>query len=148
MNLKAKNIMETDIISINEDDSVYEAIELLLNNKINCLPIQDKERLLKGIVTETDLIYVDKKLNPSSYYAYGEANVPINTRILNKSLTELKTLKIKEVMTSKLISVQEDTELEKIIDIIVNKGIKTIPVIKDLKIIGIVTRKNILKYYL
>ncbi|MCC5909788.1 MAG: CBS domain-containing protein [Clostridiaceae bacterium] len=148
MSLIAKEIMKKEVVTINENSSVYEAIEVLVSRNISCLPIIDDEGNVKGIVSETDLVYVDKKLNPSSYYAYSNVNVPVDTRILQKDISRLKTLGIKEVMTKKVLTIQEDTPLENIIDIIINKGIKTIPVVKDAKIIGIVTRKYILKYYI
>ncbi|AOT69914.1 CBS domain-containing protein [Geosporobacter ferrireducens] len=148
MKLTAKDIMTTEVIWINEDSSAYEAIEILVSLNVNCLPVLNGNGILTGVVTETDLVYIDKKLNRSSYYAYGELNVPIDIRVLNKDLSGLKKITVKEVMTKKLITVKEDASLEKIIDIIINKGIKTIPVINDSKVVGIITRKNILKYYL
>ncbi|KAB3539694.1 CBS domain-containing protein [Alkaliphilus pronyensis] len=148
MNLKARDIMVKEVKSINGDCSVYKAVELLINSNINCLPVLDRDNCFIGIVTETDLLYVDKKLNPSSFYAYSEANIPINRRILKDSINELKSLKISQIMTTEVVSVDEDATIEELIDIIVNKGIKTIPVLKNNRLIGIVTRKNILKYYL
>ncbi|MEW9124072.1 MAG: CBS domain-containing protein [Thermotaleaceae bacterium] len=148
MNLTAEDIMTKDFHAVDEDSSVHEAIERLLDSDINCLPVVDGEESLKGIVTETDLLYVDKKLNPSDYYAYGEPYVPINTRILNENLNELRSLRISEVMTEKVVTVKLDTPLIQILDIIVNQAIKTIPVVEEGKLLGIVTRRNILKYYL
>ncbi|SDK09535.1 CBS domain-containing protein [Natronincola ferrireducens] len=148
MELTAKDIMTKDVITIKEDNSIYDAIETLISLNINCLPVLNNEGILTGIVTETDLVYVDKKLNESSYYAYSKLHVPIDSRNLNKNSNRFKDLTIKDVMTKKPRTVKEDTSLDKIIDIIINKGLKTIPVVKDSKVIGIITRKNILKYYL
>ncbi|AKL95997.1 CBS-domain-containing membrane protein [Clostridium aceticum] len=148
MALVAKHIMIKDIICISEDSSTYEAIEILVSSEANCIHVLNSEGLLVGIVTETDLVYVDKKLNASVHYAYTELDVQIDTRALNTDLDRFKSIKIKDVMTTKLVTVKEDTPLEKIIDIIINKGIKTIPVVRDSKVIGMISRKNILKYYL
>lgn len=147
MNLIAKDIMTKEVITIKEDCSVYEAIEILLMNRINCLPVVTAEGILVGMVTETDLIYVDRKLNPSFHYAYSDLNVQVNKRILERDIKNMKEIKVKDIMSKKLETVNEEASLEKVIDIIINKKIKTIPVIKDSKVSGIVTRRDILKYY-
>ncbi|WP_026478652.1 CBS domain-containing protein [Alkaliphilus transvaalensis] len=148
MELNAKNIMTTEVVTVNEDASVYEGMELLISTNTNCLPVVDSFGKLLGIVTETDLIYIDKKLSGDSHYAYAEMNTPVDLRVLKNDLSRLNNIKIGQVMTTKLITVREDTSLEKILDIIINKKIKTIPVVTDTEIVGIITRKNILKYYL
>ena len=148
MDIKAKDIMTNEVISIEENSILYEAMKKLYSSNINCLPVLDEEGCLKGIVTETDFIYLDKKLNANSYYAYAESNIPVNKKVLVQNLSKIKTLKVKDIMTTKLTVIEEDESLEKIIDIIINKGIKTIPVVQDSKVTGIVTRKNILTYYL
>ena len=148
MDIRVKDIMTKEVITIGEDDVLYDAMKKLYSTNVNCLPVLDERSYLKGIVTETDFIYLDKKLNANSYYAYAESNIPVNKKVLAQNLEEIKTLKVKDIMTTKLTVVDEDESLEKIIDIIINKGIKTIPVVKDSKLVGIVTRKNILTYYL
>jgi CBS domain-containing protein len=148
MSLIAKEIMLKDFQTISEEHTAYEAIIKLLERKISILPVVNDEGFLLGIISETDLVYVDRKLNPSSYYAYEEANVPVSIRILNKDLSRLSTLQVKDIMTRKVVTVKETTPLEEIIHLIINEGIKTIPVVKDSKITGIITRKCILQYYI
>lgn len=147
MTLIAKDMMIKNVRTINEGSSVYEAIQILISLNENCLPVLNSRGILTGIVTETDLVYIDKKLNESSYYAYSYLYIPIDPNALERNVDRLKNHQIKDVMTRKLITVKENTPLEKIIDIIVNKAIKTIPVVKDSKLIGLITRKSILKYY-
>jgi len=148
MDLKVSDIMTKEVITVKAESNVYEAIELLLKNKINCLPVVDDEGRLIGMVTETDLIYVDRKLNPSFHYAYSELNVPVNKRILERDIKNMKEIKIKDIMSTRLTTLRETSSLEHAIDIVINKKVKTIPVLRESKVCGIVTRRDILKYYL
>lgn len=148
MDLLAKDIMTEKVITITEDSNVYEAIEKLLTYKINCLPVVDNNKELVGMVTETDLVYIDRKLNPSFHYAYSELNVTVSKKILEKDISKMKEIKIRQIMSDKVIALKEDSAIENVIDIIINKKIKTIPVIKDSKLRGIITRRDILKYYI
>lgn len=149
MSLLAKEIMLDKFETIQEEASAYEAIKTIVEQNINILPVVDEKHCIKGIISETDLVYVDKRLNIASYYApYEEATVPIDIRILNRDIKRMKSLKMKEIMITKVISVSEDTSLEEIIDIVINQGVKTIPVVKDKKAIGMITRKCLLNYYI
>ncbi|QUH26038.1 CBS domain-containing protein [Serpentinicella alkaliphila] len=148
MDLFARDIMTKKVITVTKDNSVYEAIEKLLTYKINCLPVVDEEGHLIGMVTETDLVYVDRKLNPSNHYAYSELNVPVNKRILERDISHMKDIKIGDVMSKTLTTLREDSTLESAIDIMINKKIKTIPVLNNSKVCGIITRRDILKFYI
>ncbi|AOY78019.1 HPP family protein [Clostridium formicaceticum] len=71
MNLTAKDIMTKDVIFINEDNSIYEAIKVLVSVDVNCLHVLNSEGILVGIVTETDLVYISKKLSYKDLLIYS-----------------------------------------------------------------------------
>jgi CBS domain-containing protein len=146
--MSARDLMTKDIITIEEDCEVNIAIKTFLDNNIGCLPVIDSKGFLRGIITETDFIYVDRKLNPTSHYAYGEVYIPVNSKVLKENLDKLQNLQVRDIMTKDVKTIKEDTSLEKVVNIIINKNIKNIPVVKDDKLVGIVTRKDVLRYYL
>ncbi|AEF95819.1 CBS domain-containing protein [Methanotorris igneus] len=56
-NIKVKDVMTTDVIYASPEDNVIEAFEILLKNKISCLPVVDKNKKVVGIMTTTDIGY-------------------------------------------------------------------------------------------
>lgn len=146
--ISAKDLMTKDIITVKENCEVNIAIKIFLEHDIRCLPVVDEKGKLKGIITETDFIYVDRKLNPTSHYAYGDVYLPISSKILKENLNKLHRLQVKDIMTIDVKTIREDTSLEKVVNLIINKKVKTIPVVKDDRIVGIVTRQDVLQYYL
>jgi CBS domain-containing protein len=58
MMLRAKDVMSTDFISVKQDDPIFEAVKLLVDNNISGLPVVDDEMILKGILSEKDVIHL------------------------------------------------------------------------------------------
>ena len=61
--IKAKDIMSTDLITVNKDTDIGILSKIFIDKKINSLPVVDHEGKLIGIVSETDLVYQDASLH-------------------------------------------------------------------------------------
>ncbi len=122
--MQAKDIMTKDVITMNPDTTVFGAIDLLVNNEISGAPVVGNGDKVVGIVTEKDLLVTLDFL--------GEKN---STSAL-----------VKEFMTKKVISFSEDTPIRTIMQELLRRNIKRSPIIKNEKVIGIVSRRDILKF--
>jgi len=60
---KVHEIMETDVVTIHDDQSVKKAVEILAENRFRCLPVVDGENNLVGIITTHDIIDMVKKMD-------------------------------------------------------------------------------------
>jgi CBS-domain-containing membrane protein len=128
-----EDIMSEDVVTINEKASIGQAAHILLRFRINGILIAKKTNKNKilGILTTTDLL-----------------------RLLNKTLSaehnrlaKLEKMARQPVMTiasKKIIKVQKDTKIEKVVAIIHRKDIHTIPVYEGNKLVGVVGRHDIL----
>jgi CBS domain-containing protein len=114
----AKDIMTTKVVTVNPSTSIEDAARLLVRRKISGVPVVDEKDKTKvvGILTEADLLAA-----PSG----------------------AKT--VADVMKKRVVSVSPDTSVDEIAEILVKKKIKRVPVIDAGKLVGIVSRIDVLR---
>ena len=114
----AKDIMTTRVVTVKPSTSIEDAARLLVRRKISGVPVVDEKDKTKvvGILTEADLLAA-----PSG----------------------AKT--VAEVMKKRVVSVSPDTSVDEIAEILVKKKIKRVPVIDAGKLVGIVSRIDVLR---
>jgi len=115
----AKEIMTKKLITINPNNTVFDACLKYRDNKVGCLLVTDNESCI-GIVTERDLIE--------------------RTMCFHKDIDKTK---VSEIMSSDIITIQSLETLEKAIGIMNKFKIKKLPVISDKTVVGIITITDI-----
>jgi CBS domain-containing protein len=144
--MKAKDIMTTEVTIVKEDTPIEEIAKILSENRISGVPVVNDEGKIKGIVTEGDLLH--KITNPRVPGFMGLLGGVIYFNSLDKYKEDFKKLaamKAEEIMTTDIITVSPDAEVEEIATIMVDRGIKRIPVIEKGKVVGIISRADIIK---
>jgi len=126
--------MTKNPITVKPDTPVSEAQYLMRKEKVHRFPVVDKDLKLKGIVTEKDLLYA----TPS----------PATTLDVYEMSYLLSKLKVDEVMTTELVSVTEDTPIEEAARVLVDNNIGGLPVLRDGKLVGIITESDLFKVFL
>ena len=145
--LLAKDIMTSKVITINQDASIEELSNLLLDNKISGVPVVDNEGKIVGIATEGDIIVRDTEMHFPRYFKL------LDSIIYLESLTKFRdsykkhlAVRVSEIMTSDIVSCTAQTSVEEVASIMVEKRINRIPVLTaDNKPEGIITRADIVK---
>ncbi len=147
MGKTAKDIMTKNVIVVEEDMKVYRLIELFNDNKIGGVPVVNKDRDLVGIVTKSDVLGlfldfdIDLKLkiglNDTLDLEEGESSA--------EAVPETET-EVKYIMTPNPITISEDTPIEKLAEIMIDKKIHRIIIIKDNSIVGIISPIDLLHY--
>lgn len=133
LHVTLEDIMTEHIVSIHEDTTVGEAAHLLLRHQINGVLIIDKanRNKLLGILTTTDLIkFLDKALS----FKRGRL----------AKLQKMAGLPALSLASRKLVKIQKDTKISKVIAIMQKKKAYTVPVFDKDKLVGIVGRHDIL----
>jgi CBS domain-containing protein len=143
-----KDIMIKDVISVKTTDTVDTCAGLLYKHGISGLTVLDEDGKLVGIVTEGDLIRRESKVR-------GPAVLEILGGIIyldspKKYIDDLKHSMgqlVSDVMTSKVITISEDAEVEDAATLLVQKKIKRLPVVNSKgDLVGIVARRDIMSY--
>ncbi len=121
-------------ITINEEASINQALQLMREEKIRRLPVLDKHGHLVGIVSEKDLLYA----SPS----------PATTLSIYEIPYLLSKVKIRDLMTTEVITVSEDTPLEQAARVMADNKIGGLPVMRGGKLVGIITETDMFKIFL
>lgn len=126
--------MSKPAITIREDTGVEQALHLMHNENVRRLPVVDKHGRMVGIVSELDLL----KVSPS----------PATTLSIYEIPYLLSKIKMKDVMTTDVISVSEDTLLEEAARLMADNKIGGMPVVRDDKVVGMITETDLFKTFL
>jgi CBS domain-containing protein len=144
--MKAEEIMQKNVITIHKDKNVEDVARILTENKISGVPVVNDNNKLIGIVTEGDLLH--KKTNPRmpDFFSLLGGIIYFNgTKRYQEDFKKLIAVKAHEIMTREVISVSKDMEVSDIANKMVNNNINRVPVVEDDKIIGIISRADIIK---
>lgn len=141
--MKAMDVMTTDVVTIGPEARIEDIARRLIENRISAMPVVDGAGKLLGLVSEGDLMRrpeTQTERHPSWWLAVL-AGPEERTRDYVKS----HGLHAKDVMTHPVITVTEDTAVEEVASLLEKHRIKRVPVLKNGKIVGIVSRANLLQ---
>ncbi len=144
--LKAKDIMETDVITVSPESTVEELGKLLIEKGISGAPVLDADNRLVGIVTENDLIRQNKRFHIPTMLRLFDAMIPLEGfKSVEDEIKRISASTVKEICTKNVITVNPETPLQDIATIISEKRVHLLPVLSDEKIVGIIGKIDIIK---
>jgi CBS domain-containing protein len=146
-----REVMNVHPITVQADDSVSEAARRLRENKISGMPVLEGERLV-GIVSESDLLKllaVDEEEGslwlPSPFEIF---EVPFRDLVkwerMRSKMEDISKKEVREVMSRSLHQVNSDETVEEAAAIMTRHRINRLPVVDGEKLVGIVTRGDII----
>jgi CBS domain-containing protein len=139
----AIDVMTTPVVSASPEMSVSEIARLMLKAHISAVPILDEKQHLVGIVTEGDLLRRSEIGTERKRRRWLEAFTDGGT--LAAEYVKSHGRKARDVMTAEVVTVDESTSLHKIADIFESRGIKRVPVMREHRLVGIISRANLLQ---
>lgn len=141
--MQAADIMTPDVITVRPDTTVREIAERLLANRISAVPVVDAEGKLRGIVSEGDLIRRAETDTDTRRTWWLELVASAEERAAQ--YVKEHGRKADEVMTRNVITVVPQATLREIADLLERHHIKRLPVVDGGRLVGIVSRANILR---
>ena len=141
--MRAIDVMVRDVVTVRPDTDVAEAIKLLEEHDVSALPVVGAGGNLVGVLSEADLIHRVEIGTEKRRPWWLEAVTGAST--LAAEFAKSHGKKVGEVMTSGATSVSEDTSLSEIAALFERNRIKRVPVVKDGKLVGVVSRSNLVQ---
>jgi len=122
--LKAKDIMTESVVSVKKDTPIYEALKLLVEYNITGIPVVRDDMILVGVLSEKDVLRL--------FYAHeNEEEGTVN-----------------DFMTQPAVHFDKDESLLDICDCLTNNYFRRVPVTSEGKLVGIISRKDVINYIL
>jgi CBS domain-containing protein len=134
--------MTPKVISIDADEGVLKAARLMLQNRISGLPVLDKEGELVGIVTEGDFLRRGELGTQRQRPKWLE--FILGPGKLAEEYVQTWGGKVREIMTPDPWTIGEDETLEAVVEVMERRRIKRIPVTRAGRIVGIISRANLM----
>jgi CBS domain-containing protein len=141
--MRAHQIMTRSVVTVTPDTTVLQAANIMLQRHVSGLPVVDKAGKLAGIVSEGDFIRrseigTQRKRGRWLKFILGSGRAAAD-------FVHEHGRKVSEVMTREPLTITEDTALEEIVTLMENNNIKRLPVMREDKLVGIVSRANLLQ---
>jgi CBS domain-containing protein len=141
--MNAADVMVSNVITVGADATVREVAGLLLKNRISAVPVVSQSGDILGIVSEGDMLRRVES-HTLRHRSWWLRLLTADTELRNE-FVKSHSHKVVDVMTRKVLTVSPETPLGEIASVLERNGIKRVPVVKDGKLVGIVSRANLLQ---
>ena len=141
--MKASDIMTHRVITISPDATILDAVRLMTKNRISGMPVVDESGKLVGVVSEADFLHrpetgtVRKPLSWFSVFFRPNESAQDYVRSHGTS--------VREIMTPDPVTIEGDTPLDEVVHLMEAHNVKRLPVMQRGKLVGIVTRVNLMR---
>ncbi len=141
--MQVRDVMTRNVVCVAASETIAKAVELMLQNRISGLPVVDTAGNLVGIITEGDFLrraeLGTQRRRPKWFeFLIGPGR-------LAEEYAQSAGRTVEEVMTVDPMTVAEDDSLETVVELMERRHIKRLPVLRDGKIVGIVSRANLMR---
>jgi CBS domain-containing protein len=120
--MRARDVMSDGVTSISETATIHEAAKLLVNTHVSALPVLDANGIMVGIVSEADVIKEGTRRDAGAL-----------------------SRRVADVMTRDVATADDTASLGTIAALMIERGVKRIPILRDRKVVGIVSRVDLLR---
>ena len=144
--LKVQDIMTRELITVSPETEIVHATKLLLENRINGVPVTDETGKLVGILCQSDLIAQQKRFPIPSFFTFLNGLVTLTSmKQIEKEVQKIAAITVAQAMTPNPVTVKPDMDIEEVAAIMVDKNFHTIPVVDEGELVGIVAKEDILR---
>ncbi len=121
INEPIRHIMTSDVISVSSSAKLNEAIDLMVNRNVGCLPIVDKVTRIRGIITERDIVMIFRGM--------------------------VSGTKVSDLMSKKVVVAAPETSIIEVERLMIKNGFRRLPLVSEDKIVSVVTATDILRFF-
>ena len=132
--MRTRDVMTTDVVVVFPDVSAREAAHLLAERGFTALPVVDTSGSLVGVISEAELLR-DRLPQDPRWLVHGEPAEP------RRAPADL----VAQVMTKPVVTVDPNTDLAEVADLMLEHGVRSVPVVHEGHLAGIVTRRDMLR---
>lgn len=140
------DIMTREVITVTKDTTVRDLAELFVTKRIGSLPVVDEAGNVLGIVTESDLVEQGKNVHLPTVITLFDWVIYLETeKSLERELKKMGARTVADIFQQELISIAPDAAISAAADMMSNRHVNSLPVLEHGKLIGILSRIDIIR---
>ena len=143
-----RDIMTSPAITVRAGAKIPEVARLLRAHQISGLPVVDAEQHLVGIITDYDLILRNAPVREPRYFAVLSGMIPLSLdehRHYKEQLRHTLAITAGDLIEPGVATITPDTPMEEVMETMLDTRITMLPVIEDDKVVGVVTRTDLVR---
>lgn len=142
--MRAIDVMASGVVLARPDMSVQDAARMLVDYHISGMPVVDTGGKLVGMITEGDLLH-RTEIGTEVKRRARWLDLVVSTRELAGEYVKEHSRLVSDVMSTNIVTATEDTPLAEIAELMEKHGIKRVPVLRDGKVTGLVSRADLVR---
>ena len=143
---RVKDVMSRNVITVTPETEIAAAARLLLDKRINGLPVVDGAGRVIGIVCQSDLIAQQKRIPLPSLFTFLDGYITLTSaKQFEKEVAKIAAATVKQAMTPDPVTVSPERTLEEVATLMVERNYHTLPVVEEDRLVGIVGKEDMLR---
>lgn len=146
--MQVREIMSSPAITVSPTTEIREVARIMRENVISGVPVVDENGALLGIIGELDLIARNAPVHEPHYIAVLSAVIPINIeqyRQYKEQLRQALAINAAQLMRDEVETISPDAPIEEALEEMLNPEVTMLPVVEDGRVIGVVTRTDLVR---
>lgn len=143
--MKAKDVMTPSPVTVTPRTRLGEVASLLIRNRISSVPVVDEDGRVAGIVTEADLFLKEKRVGFSSVPPLTLFNEWAGAEAVDEPRKDLDRYTAADVMSRHVYCADAEDEVPQVARMMVRKHVKRVPVLSHGKLVGMLTRHDLIR---
>ena len=142
--MKARDVMTLAVFTVKPTTSIKDVACLFMERRISAVPVVDDQGKIVGIVSEGDLVH-RTEISTERRHPWW-LDLMVRDEVIDaKEYIKAHAKRVADVMTRNVITAAPDTSLQEIAEILEKYGIKRLPIVRDGRLVGIVSRANLVQ---
>ncbi len=144
--MKAKDIMTRDVLTVTPETEITKVAQILLEKRINGLPVLDAKSRLVGIICQSDLVTQQKRVSLPSLFNLLDGLIPLRSpKSFEQEVHKIAAVTVGDAMVKNPVTVTPETSIEEVATLMVEKKFHTLPVVEDGWLVGVIGKEDVLK---
>jgi CBS domain-containing protein len=135
---RVREFMVRDLTAVSPDATLREVAKILARRRLAGLPVVDEKQRLVGFISEADIIH---SIVPS--HGQKEQMFLRNFAELTRKMSQVGERKVRDYMTQNVETVREDDDIYALADLMLGNNYKSLPVVREGRLVGIVSRAEV-----
>ena len=140
------DIMTTAVLTVRPDTPVYQIARLMSEHDVSGVPVIDDNERVLGVITELDMIVRNTRFKMHNFIMILDSIIYLETpKHFEERLKQLLGVTAREIMSTPAVTITPEATIEELAELMVDRRMNPLPVVKDDRLIGIISRSDIIR---